>query len=276
VKPTPGKTKIRLLLGAIILTLAAVVVAVKLLFFPTVKSDYFSMDYRSLQHAPSGMVMIRPTRFPFLRDHGILYVPSPHHETNVFWVMGRNVPLRTVFAVAYQQNPTRVVLPSDAPKTNFDFLVTLRSDARAALKTVLRQKLGYAAQTETRDTDVLALKIKDANLPGLKVSGDDEKRHVDYNDLNLQVRHLPLLMLAGDRLRLLHDALEQILPLPVVDKTGLTNLYDYTIAWNMPVKRQLDNEATARPAVDKILGDWGLGLEPDTASLEMLVVTKAK
>jgi uncharacterized protein (TIGR03435 family) len=234
------------------------------------------MDYRSLQHAPAGLVMVRATHYPFLRNPGLLSSVSPRAETNVFRIMGRNVPLRTVFAVAYHQSPSRVILPPDAPKTNFDFLVTVTSDTRASLRAAIRETLGYVAETETLDTNVLAIKIVDARLPGLKVSPDTEKRDVFYNDQNLKVQHLPLLMMANDRLTTLSDGLGRILPIPVVDETVLTNVYDYTIAWNVRVQRQLENEATARPAVDKILAVWGLGLRPDTAPVEMLVVKKAK
>jgi uncharacterized protein (TIGR03435 family) len=60
-----------------------------------------------------------------------------------------------------------------------------------------------------------------------------------------------------------------------VDKTSLTNYYDFSLAWNMQFMMKLENDSTARPAIDKILGDWGLGLETDTAPMEMLVVKKA-
>ena len=83
------------------------------------------------------------------------------------------------------------------------------------------------------------------------------------------------MVVADERLMLLADGLGRFLNTPVVDKTGLTNVYDYSIAWNVQVKRQLENETTARAAVDKMLRDLGLGLAPDTASLEMLVVKKA-
>jgi uncharacterized protein (TIGR03435 family) len=114
----------------------------------------------------------------------------------------------------------------------------------------------------------------DARLPGLTVSGPDEKTYVFFNDVTLRVRHLPLMVVADRRLMLMADGLGRFLNLPVVDKTGLTNLYDYSIGWNVHVQRQLENETTARAAVDKILHDLGLGLAPDTAPLDMLVVKK--
>jgi len=64
--------------------------------------------------------------------------------------------------------------------------------------------------------------------------------------------------------------------MPVVDKTGLTNFYDFSVAWDPQVRQQLHDRQTARAAVDKILNAFGLALKPDTAPLEMLVVKNAK
>lgn len=77
------------------------------------------------------------------------------------------------------------------------------------------------------------------------------------------------------RLKELTGGFEQVLRTPVVDETGLSNYYDFSLAWNTQFLMRLRDESTARPAVDKLLGGWGLGLEPDTASLEELVVKKA-
>jgi hypothetical protein len=59
-----------------------------------------------------------------------------------------------------------------------------------------------------------------------------------------------------------------------VDETSLTNYYDFSLTWNMQFLMRLRDASTARPAVDKLLGGWGLGLEADSVSMEMLVVKK--
>jgi uncharacterized protein (TIGR03435 family) len=265
--------KTRTLAGA--LALALIAAALKLAFFPSIKDAYFTMDNRELTQAPAGLVVVRPTHYPFLRRNGILYARVPSEGTNSLRIMGRNVPLRDALAAAYGENPARVLLPPDAPKDNFDFLVTAASDARQQFQSVIRRKLGYVAQKETRDADVLALKITDPRLPGLTASGADEKPFVHYDDRRLILRHLPLMLVAEERLMPLTTALGRYLNIPVVDKTGLTNAYNYSIAWNVHVQRQLRDETTARAAADKMLQGMGLGLAPDTAPLEMLVVKKA-
>jgi len=69
--------------------------------------------------------------------------------------------------------------------------------------------------------------------------------------------------------------LEGILKMPVVDKTGLTNYYDFSLVWDSQTAQQIQNGTLDQATGQKILAEWGLGLEPDTASLEMLVVKKA-
>jgi len=50
----------------------------------------------------------------------------------------------------------------------------------------------------------------------------------------------------------------------------LTNFYDFSLVFTPQMQRgQID-----RATVEKIIGEWGLGLEPDTAQMEMLVVKK--
>jgi uncharacterized protein (TIGR03435 family) len=261
------KKKTKVLVSTLVLALIAAVVVVKLVVFPSIKDAYFAMDNRSLQQAPAGLAVVRPTHFPFLRRNGVLYAQSPRQGDNGRWIMGRNVPLREVVAVAYGENSSRVVLPPDTPNGNFDFLVTVAGDPGPHLQKVIRRKLGYVAQKETRDTDVLALKIMDARLPGLTVSGADEKERMFYNDSKLRFWHR--------RLAVLSAGLGSYLATPVMDKTGLTNFYNFAIIWDPPIQREIRDHQTARAALDKIVHDLGLGLVPDTAPLEMLVVKKA-
>jgi uncharacterized protein (TIGR03435 family) len=260
------KMKTKGLVGALVLALIAAAVVVKLVLFPSVRDAYFAMDSRKLQHVPAGLMVIRPTHFSKSQPNGIIYASSPNDGGNGPRIMGCNVPLRSVIAAAYRQNPARVVMPPDAPQGNFDFLMTVTSDPRQRLQAVIRQKLGYVAQKETRDTDVLALKIADANLPGLTVSGADEKEDVVSKDSKLYFTHMPLAAVA--------QGLQQFVKAPVVDKTDLTNFYDFTADWNFKVQRDIRNDTTARATADQIINALGLMLQPDTASLEMLVVKK--
>ena len=62
--------------------------------------------------------------------------------------------------------------------------------------------------------------------------------------------------------------------MPVVDKTGLTNSYDFSTVFDGQTQERLSLKATRRATIEKMLNGWGLALKPDTAFIEMLVVKR--
>ena len=255
------RTKTIVLISVAVVLIAAGV-AVKMIFFPSVKDSWFQTNGRKLQQVPAGFVVIRPTHFPKSSTNGMAFANVKGNR----WMIGRNVTFQQLMATAYSYNAGRVYLPPSAPKNNFDFLVTTSSSPEDHLRVAILKKTGYAASVETRDTDVLALKVEDANSPGLKVSDADEKQDVSPKKGRLYFTHM--------KLNVVTDGMEQMLKTPVVDKTDLTNFYDFSLAWDAPTRRQIQNGTLNPETGGKILSEWGLGLEPDTASIEMLVVKK--
>jgi len=258
--------KTKVLAGLLVLILIAAA-AVKVWFFPSVKDAYFAMDERSLQSAPAGLMVVRPTRFAFLRNEGVLGIMAPQSKGKDRWIMGRNAPLADVMAAAFGQNPTRVVVPPDAPTNRYDFLVTVPASQLPRFQAIVRRTLGYVAQMETRDAPVLALKITNPSLPGLTVSGADEKRGVTFHNDKLQLTRFPLAVIP--------NGLGGAIDMPLVDETGLTNFYNFSVAWDSLTQQRLEDKTAARDALNRIIEPLGLKLEPDTAPLEMLVVKKA-
>jgi len=256
------KTKTTVTTGVAVLVLVALAVVVKLVFFPSV-SDKFFQTNAVLRQAPPGLAIVRPTHFPKPPTNGITFSTVKGSQ----WIVGRNVTFQNLIAIAYSYNPGRISLPVGAPKNNFDFLVTVPKDPEAGLRSAIRRKLGYTAQVETRDTPVLALKVEDPNSSGLKVSTAARENAAEKNG-RFYFTHM--------RLTFVTDNLEQILKTPVVDKTGLTNYYDFSLIWDAQTAQQIQSGTLDQATGQKILAEWGLGLEPDTASLEMLVVKKAK
>ena len=251
--------------GVAVLVLVAMAVVVKLVFFPSVNDRFFQISQARLRQSPPGLVVVRPTHFP---DSPQKSSPPGMMETSVKgaqWMVGRNVSLQQLIAIAYSYNPGRIALPLGAPKNNFDFLVTVPKDPQPRLQSAIRKKLGYTAQVETRDTPVLALKVENPNSTGLKVSTAANENQTVKNG-RLYFTHM--------KLSVVTDGLEGLLKMPVVDKTGLTNFYDFSLVWDTQTQRMLQSGTMDNETGQKILDGWGLGLEPDTASLEMLVVKK--
>ncbi len=257
-------TKTTLIIVALLVGALVALFALMLVFFPFTKDAYFTMNQGNLLKVPAGIVVIRPTHFPTsVYRRGVINT----QDKGITRLMGRNATLSELIATAYGRQVALVVLPPNVPTNNYDFLVTVAKEPQKHLQDAIRKKLSYIAKMELHDTDVLALKVENPNLPGLTVSSPDEKEDGKFKDGRLYFTHMQLKVLIG--------GFEQILKVPVTDETGLTNSYDFSVAWNSRVMMSLRSESTARPSIDKILADWGLGLRPDTTSIQMLVVKKA-
>ncbi|HEU5397233.1 MAG TPA: TIGR03435 family protein, partial [Verrucomicrobiae bacterium] len=125
---------------------------------------------------------------------------------------------------------------------------------------------GYTAALETRDTEVMALTVENPNASGLQVSSANERENANVKNGRLYFTHMRLTVITG--------GLEGILKTPVIDKTGLTNFYDFSLTWDARTAQQIQTGSLDNETGRKILGEWGLRLQPDTAPIEMLVVKK--
>jgi len=236
-------------------------VAVKWLFFPSIEDEYFKSSYRQFQKVPGNLLVVRPTHFS-LPSNGTFfssYTRSPSGQP-VVRQMGRNVSLERLFATAYQCNPSHIVPPPAKPQGNFDFLVTVPDPSQERFKAAIQKKLGYTAHWETRDTDVLLLETQAPDPHGLKVS-TAEKENISFKNGKYQFTHARLEWAMG--------FLEYNLKQPVLDRTGLTNFYDFSVEMSWHIPGGPDQKTTER-----ILDGLGLKLEPGNQSVQMLVVEK--
>lgn len=248
--------------GIVILAGAAIVVKHSL----RVKDAYFDAETDGLRQVPADLIVVRPTRFPnSLSKVCEIYDGKGGAVTRA---VGRNVRLQDVIGEAWDCNPARVVLPPEAPKGGFDFLVTKTADARAQLQTAVRRNLGYSAHAETRDTEVWILKVENSALPGLIFSPDSEPAGASVTDGKLYLKH--------QRLSVILNGLSQGLNRPVVDKTGLDKFYNFSVPWNPEVQKRMQGGGFSLDGVKKVLSGFGIALQPGTDSLEMYVVEKAR
>ena len=250
------------------LVLVAAVVAVKMIFFPSVNEKYFQTSAARLQQAPARLVVVRTTHFADSAKRSSTQNQFGYAGVNrTDSLVGINVSFQNLIAAAYNFNPGRVALPFDAPKGNFDFLVTVTKDAQASLQSAIRRELGYTGHVEIRNSPVFALKVENPNSPGLKVSTANQEGQTQ-KDGRLYFTHVTLAFVK--------ENVEQMLKTPVVDKTGLTNFYDFSLVWDAQAAKQIQSGTLDIETGKNILAEWGLGLEPDTETIDMLVVEKAK
>ena len=253
-------TKTTVTVGIAILAVVAVALVVK---HQSVKDSYFDPDTDKLWQLPANLTVVRPTHFPKLSAQ-IRHVQNGDSGARM---LGRNVPLRDVIAEAYDCNPARVLLPADAPTNGFDFLATT-ADPRKHLQKAVQRKLGYTAHRETRDTEVWVLKVANPNLPGLTVSANGEKTDIVFKNGKLYFTHQPLSVIL--------DGLSRGLDQPVVNQTGLTDDYDFSVQWNGGIQEKMETGAFSLAGVKQVLKGWGLTLEQDTQPMDMFIVEKAR
>ena len=231
--------------------------------FSRVKDSYFTPDTDKLRQVPANLLVIRPTHFP----HAYGKIRHYHEDEELARTVGQNVSFQMMMAEAYDCDFAQVVLPPGAPKSNFDFLVTRPGHVRRQLRTAIQKQLGYIAHRETQDTDALVLQVINPALPGLTPSADDENSDVNYKGGKLYFTH--------KQLDYIVDGLEQGLDKPILDQTGLTNYYDFSVAWNANVEKRMQDGSFSLDGTKKVLASWGLGLEATNTPLEMCVVEKA-
>jgi len=253
-------TKTKTLVTGLALLAVAAAIAVKWGLSPAVKDSYFQMNYQRFQKVPGNLLVVRLTHFT-TGTGSFMANTSPKPGQNALRMMGRNVPLEQVMAAAYGGSVSRIVLPGTKPKTNFDYLVTVPNQPRERFQAAVKKKLGYTAHWEDRDTDVLLLETTTPDPPAFALS-TATNGNVSFEKGKYKFTHMRPAFMLG----LLESNFKQ----PVVDRTGMTNFYDFSVekTWRGP-------NGPDQQELGKILGNLGLKLEPDTESTRMLVVEKA-
>jgi uncharacterized protein (TIGR03435 family) len=278
-----SKAKIAIVVGAGILFAAGTAtVAVKTVeahrLYPwqNPKAD-FTLLYDS---APQ--VKIVPTKFP----SGGFYVCDGRRAA-----LGISVTLQDIMEVAYNKNDMQTVVIGDISTNRYDFiakLVPARVPHRVTptdtnwvveLKKQISKQFNYKCSLEMRDADVLVLKPSMSGIRSVKVS------HQMPNGIAVKpiVKGVAGGMLAGfeyhqQPMSTLVNFLEQNLKLPVIDQTGLTNNYDFSVSWIQKVESDKNNSIKLPDleTAKKVLSDQ-LGIELIAARqpIEMLAIRNA-
>jgi uncharacterized protein (TIGR03435 family) len=228
--------------------------------YSTVPDSYFQVSYQQFQDLPKNLLVLRPTHFTG-GAWNFTTSTQPRPGQYVTRMLGRNASLEQVMAAAYGCDLSRVVPPVIKPGGNYDYMVTVPSRQQERLQAAVKKKLGYTAHWEDRETDVLLLKTITPNPPAFKLStatiGNVMPGRHKYQFIRMQPGSL-LDFLGADFKK------------PVLDRTGLTNFYDFSVEanWNGP-------DGPNQQEAESALNNLGLRLVPATESIPMLVVDKA-
>jgi uncharacterized protein (TIGR03435 family) len=208
-------------------------------------------------------LFVRPTRFSHTNS-GAIWSAIPNRTT--LRAVGRNTSFADLMRVAYGFDETRMVPPNYLPLTNFDYMATLPDCPRKALQDEIEKEVGFVAHPEMREMNVLLLKVKIPDAPGLRPGkATATSTRWLYGGNAYHVTNMPI----SD----LREFLEStIFHQPVMDQTGLTNKYDIYLDW----------EGARYPDImlgslrEVLLEQLGLELVPARERIEMLVIEPAK
>jgi uncharacterized protein (TIGR03435 family) len=229
--------------------------------FNEIPDSWFEPDTDALRQVPANIIVLRPTHFP--DSYG--KIRHYHENDSLARTVGRDATLRETIAEAYDCDPAQVILPPDATQGRFDFLVTASSHVRSHLREAIKDELHYTAHSETQSVDVLVMKVNDPALPGLAPSAADETSDIHYKDGTLYFTHEPVEIIVGG----LSLGLNRL----VLDQTGLTNTFDFSVKWNHDTHTRMEDGDWSVEGVRQVLGGWGLGLEPGNIVTNIYVVS---
>jgi uncharacterized protein (TIGR03435 family) len=199
-------------------------------------------------------------------------------------MIGRKSTVLRMLMLAYRNSTTeglhldRVIVSTNLPapatqeafwSREYDYIASTPAHQKEGLQQALKEKFNLSVHWESRETNVYLLHVRNAGAPGLKINETDHggAMKVDKDRLSIQ----------GGSLSELADFLENGamgVPVPVLDRTGLTNSYDIELTW---ATKGQGWRLPRREELDQILMDQlGLELVPGRENVEFLVVEKAR
>lgn len=176
-------------------------------------------------------------------------------------MIGIGVSLSDLAQVAYGFNWARIVVPPDLSERRIDFIANLSSGSRDVLKKQFEDQFHVNARKETRDADVLLLKVARRGARGLKPT-------TVHNGSDYNFGHVKFM---GQAMSDFVNVLEQYFRTPVIDQTGLSGNFDFNLVWNEKPDRQ-NPEGFKQAMLDEL----GLELVPGHEAVEMLVLQKSR
>jgi uncharacterized protein (TIGR03435 family) len=232
-------------------------------------TDHYFLEMKSpeeLTKMPPKYCFVRPTHFKSVM-------------TNPTWAMGindqaigRSSDFQTMLEYAYDFHvSTRTVLPDGPlPAGGFDFLTTVPGGLEN-FQAQIRSQFGYTARKEVRGTDVLVLKVRRTDAPGLRPSADARPNPPSPPGT---------IKWANSTIQRLATDLEYYENQPVIDETRLKGAYDIQLDWQPDWAPNGDKGATKITEASRaklrtaVLEQLGLDLVPTNQPVEMFVVEK--
>jgi uncharacterized protein (TIGR03435 family) len=169
---------------------------------------------------------------------------------------GRDVPEILMAAYGYQFDSGRLIFSAPVPEGRYDFISNLPQGQSEAMQQEIKKQFGLVGRREMIETNVLILKIRNANPTGLKLTSGG-KTNFEEGPGSLVMRNQNLFSFV--------EFLQRNLGILVMNRTKFSNDLDIDLNW----------DGTAEGLKQATLDQLGLELVPAKEPVEFLVVEKA-
>jgi uncharacterized protein (TIGR03435 family) len=160
--------------------------------------------------------------------------------------------------IAYGVRPGQIIWKTPIPEGNYDFIANLPKDSRKAAQEEIKKTFDLTGRFETIETNMLILKVKTQNAPGLRRAAGQGGGSRSQQPGSYSVHNATLYPLVG--------YLERHLGAVIINQTKLDGDFDIDFKWDQ----------TTEGLKQVLLDQLGLELVETNMPLEMLVVEKAK
>jgi len=186
-----------------------------------------------------------------------------------------NTTISGLLRVAYGFPNSPMILPNALSKQRFDLMLTVTNHPKETLQAEIKKRFGLVGHTETLNTNIFLLKVRNTNAPGLiPIYG---AKAATYG----ASRGAPINLPPGSGGRWMESPNETLanfaiylefkLKQMVRNQTGLTGHYEIQLRWQAK-DGEADNDAFKRAVLEQL----GLELVSTNMPVEMLVVEKVK
>lgn len=257
---TKAKTAV-IAIAAVIVATGTTTVVVRKIATPTIDEVWWKPDYANLKKVPP-LAAVRQSK-PGMGEEAVM-------SDRGIKMIGQSLSPKFLFASAYYFVNERTVLPRELADERFDLILTLTNRQQEALQQELKKKLGYVGTVKPIETDVLLLKIKNAESLKLRISADTNETKFSPTAVRIVMKHQSIAQLAAN--------IEGRFETPVLDRTGLTERYDIPMPnlWRKNSKGGFGvSNDIAKSELQQTLDEIGLELVPAHETIEMLVVERA-
>ena len=233
--------------------------------------------WQALSNNPA-QVKIVPTKYPRGINRGAYTFPRQGIGYDEMCSLGTAVTPEFLIFIAYRISPVWTAYHTALPQQKYDYIVNVPHGSFEAFQNELRAELGLVARYDYVETNVLLMKLVKPSTNGFTESFRPP------NSLNPNwgmpiwwsgETNILLKSNGGQWVETTHwfnrpldtfrvNALENIYQLPILNRTGLTNSYDFSFTY--PQTR----------LKDALLNQLGIELVPKSGTNKMLVIEQAK